>query len=154
MTIKQVRWVGGVGVFFGYRETTVAGRPCRKFQFLELRPRLVQSPRKGFLLRRSWGAIEDTRHGTAVTIESEVATAYLDTPADGWPHILAIRVDGRRLGEVRWNERPFPELVGGEVEAKGKLTPADYAGQFGGFNRKSQAVYGNVQLLLYERRSR
>jgi len=153
MTIKQVRWLGGVGLFFGYRETTVAGRKCRKFQLLELRPRLVRSPKKGFLLRRSWGAVEDTRHGKALTVESEVATAYLDTPADGWPHILAIHVGGTRLTEVRWNERPFPELVGEAVEAKGKFTPADYDGHFGGFNRKSQAVYGNVQLLLYERRS-
>ena len=83
-----------------------------------------------------------------------MATAYLDTPADGFPHILAIQVTGNRLGEVRWNERPFPELVGDKVEAKGKITPADYQGQFGGFNRKSQAVYGNVQLLLYERKSK
>jgi hypothetical protein len=98
--------------------------------------------------------VEDTDLGRQITSQSEVMAATLDTPQDARPHILSIRVNDTRLEEIRWNEKPFPELVGDALEAKAKLTPADYAGEFGAFTRKSHATYGNVQLLLYERRSR
>jgi hypothetical protein len=151
LSIKQVRWTGGVGLFFGYHDDFVAGRPCRKCQVLELRPRFVRTPKKGFVLERSRVVIEGDR-GPQITAQYEVASTTLDTPLDARPYLLSIRVSDDRLEEIRWNEKPFPELVGDALDARAKLAPADHVGQFGAFNRKSHAVYGNVQLLLYERR--
>ena len=38
------------------------------------------------------------------------------------------------------------------IEEQGKLTPDDYVGDFGAFCRRSGAVFGDAQLMLYERR--
>jgi hypothetical protein len=154
LSIKQVRWTAGVGLFFGYHDDTLFGKPCRKCQVLELRPRVVQTPKKGFILERKCVWIEEADGRPKVTRQLEVMSATLDTPMDARPYLLSIRVGASRLEEIRWNDKPFPDLVGAKLEATAKLTPADYVGEFGAFNNKSHAVFGNVQLYLYERRSR
>jgi hypothetical protein len=149
--IQQDGWVGGVGVFFGLHDAIVDGQPCRKCQVLELKPRRELNPKDGFIITRSWLTIQG-ENGAAKTKHIEVKSATLDSPTRGHQYLLSVEVKNGRLSEVRWNGKPFPEIVGAHLEDQAVLKDADYVGEFGGFNHRSTSLFSKVQVMLYERR--
>ena len=149
--IHQDGWVGGVGVFFGLHDAIVHGQPCRKCQVLELKARKELNPKDGFIITRSWLYI--TGENGAANINSiEVKSATLEPPIRGHQYLLSVEVKNGRLSEVRWNGKPFPEIVGANLEEQEALKDEDYVGEFGGFNRRSTSLFSKVQVMPYERR--
>jgi serine/threonine protein kinase len=151
MNINQTRWVGGTGIFFGYQDSTIGGKPCKRCQILDLRPRLRMVPKDGFFLDRVAVVIEDSDQGPFVATYQELCSVELPTPKDQRSHVLFVEVNDEQLTEVRWDGQPFPKLIGTSFEETGCLTPTSYAGHYGAHVRKSTAVYGNVQVQLFER---
>jgi hypothetical protein len=47
-----------------------------------------------------------------------------------------------------WNNNVLPNIVG--TEKIGLVSQSDFVGEFGLFNRRSEAVFGNAHLMLLE----
>jgi eukaryotic-like serine/threonine-protein kinase len=145
--ISQVRWDGGVGLFFGYHPTVFNNRECFKYQLLE-----VNRFGGGFVLERSWGTAEPTAN-PALPNRFMLASADVGVPTDRVEYVLEIEVrPAAGLADVKWNGLPLPALCA--HDRNNKFLPEDYCGDFGAFNRRSTSVFGNARLMLFERISR
>jgi tRNA A-37 threonylcarbamoyl transferase component Bud32 len=149
MPVQQTRWTGGVGVFFGYRDTVLEGRPCKTCQVLELRANPGGGAR--FALQRLRATVAQSVNGPILLQQIEMASADLTPPTTPRQHTLRVDVNADRLVEVQWDGKPLPALVKRTVDEAYNLKQADYIGDFGVFMRKSNAVLGDTELMIYER---
>jgi len=144
--IRQTRWVGGVGLFFGCHEDEFEGRPCLKCQLLELSP----SNKGGFILERFWVTLERGANELRQPILHGEATAYLDRLKDGeWCQLEIAVTSDQGLFSASWKGMALPALVTNRVNAL--FTEGDYIGDFGTWNRRSESVYGHSHIMLFAR---
>jgi eukaryotic-like serine/threonine-protein kinase len=151
VSFHQTRWVGGVGVFFGYHDDVHAGLPCRRCQLLQLAPRLNAPPAEGFVIERTRLRLEDHGNGYEIVSEDEMKSTVIPTPSERQRHMLFIEVSDQALNEVRFDGVPIPVLTDRKLNAK--LTVADQRGMYGVFVRECATVVGNAQVFLFERSS-
>jgi hypothetical protein len=146
--IRQHPWVGGVGLYFGLQDGWHEGKPCRKYQLIELREYLKDNPAKAFTLRRESLVVTMAEDGSPRFSVTPVALKIVPIPSRR-EQILEITVDQRGLTSVRWGGEEVPELV--QEAANARFTPRDYVGRFGTFHELSSAVFRNARAMLSER---
>jgi hypothetical protein len=126
--LRQARWTGGIGVFFGGQTRRGKEGPEYRYQAIELSP--VGPAAARYTLVRSRGRI-DLRPGKRPLLSSlAIASGFLDRPLIGQEHpleILVTRRDG--LHSVRWDGEVVRELI--RADANARFGEADYAGEFG-----------------------
>jgi len=146
--IRQTKWVGGVGIFFGHHPepgTHAAGAKC---QLLKLEPSWKPGPPE-FKMTREWGSIEPDQQGRPGFVRNvSSATCRFPPPLDSQEHVLGIEVRNGKLRNVTWNGILLPDLVTHECNAA--VTPADYVGAFGVVVVQSSSVFGNARLMVLE----
>ncbi len=146
--IRQTRWVGGVGLFLGYRDDAIAGKSYKRFQFFELSP-YKNSPNEAFMLVRGTALLEKTPDRLQYTSEGAYAKTSLTRPNDREECTLEIAVNKHGLLQALWNTRECSELS--KFEKNQKFEAVDYLGPFGVFCRRSQGRFGNAQYLLFDK---
>jgi eukaryotic-like serine/threonine-protein kinase len=148
--ISQTREHGGVGLFFGYRDSfyDTDFKPCSKYQYLELIENRHPAAQGSYLLTRGFTTIDHLRQPNKFFREVGFASAKLEKAMVKEENTLDIEVKGGKLTRVLWNT----ELLrfSGSADAD-SFTDADYIGKFGTFSRKSYSVFGKVGIKLYER---
>jgi len=124
--LRQVRWEGGVGVYFGGRAVPPGNEFV--FQFLTLH-RTDVGPDRPFALGRGRGTAG--AGGVAVV---EFATQHLPAPGAG-EHLLELELRSGGLAAVRWDGVACPELVGVPATTRAtRLFPdGGLEGEFGVF---------------------
>ena len=141
-------WVGAVGMFIGFHDDVRDGKPAKKCQIFELRP-FKGNPDEAFVLRRGFVIFEKTPEKMRLILEGPGASTVLARPDDRDECILDIAVGKHGLIQAMWNGKPCPELSTNEVNKS--FERAEYLGAFGTFNRRSQSVFGNARLLLFDK---
>jgi tRNA A-37 threonylcarbamoyl transferase component Bud32 len=126
--LRQARWTGGIGAFFGGRQEPGKESPAYHYQAIQLGQ--VGPAAERFALSRSQGRIE-LRPGKRPRLSSVGMTSgLLDHPLIGQEHVLEIMVTRRDgLASVRWNGKVIRELISRSVNAR--FHEGDYNGDFG-----------------------
>ena len=144
--IEQARWVGGAGIFVGYRRDQGRGRPLVKYQLIELFSTGHPDPNKAFALRRIL-VVDELKLGAAPIRKTNLAQVGLPMP-DARPYELEIVVDKTGLRKIRWDGKDLAGLAGRDVNAR--VTPADYLGVVGVFCEQSSTTFSDARLGLIE----
>lgn len=141
--LRQVRWDGGVGVYFGGR--AVPPRNEFVFQFLTLH-RTDAGPGRTFALGRGRGLASP--NGVAVI---EFATQHLPAPGAG-EHLLELELLSGGLGTVRWDGAACPELVGEQATARAtRLFPdGGLEGEFGVYCNGAAVTVSTARYSLFD----
>jgi serine/threonine protein kinase len=162
VNIRQFKWVGGAGVFFGYhRDVDYYGKPCWKWQFLELRP-----DKDKFTLQRFWATLDESENGPPhrPEVHGDGGTAIVESPAGGqWCTLEITATAGAGVTRVSWNGTDLPRLswktsnswfnVPGLEQGKRELIPftqKDFTGAFGVIGREGEVSYGNARIMLFD----
>jgi serine/threonine protein kinase len=123
---RQVRWIGGVGIFFGGQPATGPGNyRAQVIHLARSEPTATQS----FNLIRSTGnawlpAATDPPLGI-----NQIATTVLARPQEPQEQLLEVTVSRGRLTRIRWNAEPCRELV--SDKANERFEEKHYQGEFG-----------------------
>jgi serine/threonine protein kinase len=144
--IKQNNnWTGGTGVFFGYQDAVVDGKPGKQFFTVELAPYRKGDLKEPFKL--DW-----VRHWRPSAGPLRGDTLYLHSvPVEQPPPEAALEVIVKRQGKARvhvsWN---------GTVKALEpllplELQPTDFDGAFGIYTTTCAGTYRNATLIVDER---
>ena len=145
--LRQPRWVGGVGVYFGGRQA--AGPNSFHFQLIELQPSDPNNVRV-FRLGRSVGLVL-TNPGTDPQVGNQgFANWPLPEPPDNSEHLLELEVKPppRGLVGIRWNGRPCPQLI---TDAVRNADPqADDRGEFGIYCSGGSVIVSTARLMNME----
>jgi hypothetical protein len=148
VNINQARWGGGVGVFFGYGDGVYDGKPCVRYQFVELRPYMgARDPKRALVLLRGVAYARPTEQAANVFHQDPRGSFSMPVPAIG-AHLLELDVDSRGLVGVRWDGADMPTLTAPAENEK--FTPADYVGDFGTLNCSSEGSFQDFRILLGE----
>ena len=129
--IKQPAWLGSVGIFFGYHHAEYKGRPCARFQFIELTVTHPNDAQKKLLCSRSISILDPTSGQLyGVTSFGGYQAAFPSSP-DPARLELQFKSDrgSTRLAKVRWQGKEIPELVGDNIEAH--VPAEDWSGPWG-----------------------
>ncbi len=139
--LRQVRWDGGVGVYFGGR--TVPPENEFVFQFLTLH-RTDGGLDRAFALGRGRGT--STPNGVAVV---EFATQHVPAPGTG-EHLLELDLRSGVLATVRWDGVACPDLVGVPATARAaRLFPdGELEGEFGVYCNGAAVTVSTARYLL------
>ncbi|QDU22331.1 protein kinase domain-containing protein [Urbifossiella limnaea] len=124
VSVRQTRWTGYVGVYFGGR-TGADGRFT--FQVIELRPFQPQAGQP-FVVSRETGEIQPGGQ-LAHSSTHLFASTILPHPPGNQEQMVELMVDRRKLQWVRWDGVPCHELTG--TTENNRFQPADYVGEFG-----------------------
>jgi hypothetical protein len=144
--IKQARWVGGCGIFFGCHPVTkpVVGY---KLQYLQVK-RDANIEKRSFYLGRGTIYIRQTDKGARTFFPHGFAQAELGNLQDGVSNTLVVDIKGSAVS-IYWNSRPLPTLtVSKDIS---HCEPEDYLGKFGVYNDQSSTYYDNARLTIRER---
>jgi hypothetical protein len=123
---RQLRWVGGIGVYFG-------GRPGPEpdvfhFQLIDLRQ--AEGNSRQFTLTRSTGKIWLSPDGERLVSTHAFASSRLP-PLDASEQLLELEVKPRGLVMVRLNGVCHPALVADTAAAVAALKGSKDRGEFG-----------------------
>lgn len=121
--VQQTHWIGGFGVFFGYRRLPGGDGKGYRYQSIELESDGAPPVRREFRLQRalSW---KDPPHERIHNFSSESVPA---PGVDGC--LLRLAVAGGQLRQVSWEGKPLPLLL--QANAPPPLDAADGKGAFG-----------------------
>jgi hypothetical protein len=148
--IKQPRWSGGIGLFFGYHAEPRGEKSCFSYQQILLQPYLRgRGEGKPLIFLRSKGIICSSPGQGILTSSQGVASQPVSMPE---PHeqLLEIEVSRKaRLLRVRWAGEELPGLV--SADANNSFTPADFVGEFGTCNLMSASVVSTARFMLLEK---
>jgi serine/threonine protein kinase len=148
--ITQNQWGGGVGLFFGWHEEIILGQVRTKVQVIELLRTSKPNPEEAFVLERKWMLLQRQGDDYRLTDTQGVDSTPVSRPTNAEECMLTIEVRKRGLVSVTWNGMPCPKLV--QHQHNVQMAEADYLGPFGTFNRCSNSVFRNAQLMLFERK--
>jgi len=138
--LRQHKWTGGVGIFFGFHDDVYQGEPCRKCQMITLEARKP----KGFTLTRRWAKFFPARQTTLWDISSEPVTVPV-----GFEPSLEVHVDAYGgLQNVRWGSDNLAKLCD---DANTKFPLSEYQGAFGVVVRGTTGVFREARLMTLEK---
>ena len=142
--LQQVRWEGGVGVYFGGRAGPEADFV---FQFICLR-RTAAGPGRPFALTRGRGTVSPRVPGVNVV---EFATQYIPSPGSG-ECLLELEAQPNRLAGVRWDGMVCPDLTDPEaVRRAAALFPdGGVYGEFGVYCNGAAVTIPTARFLAIE----
>ncbi len=123
--LRQERWVGGIGVFFGGTRDPKSG--SLRYQTIELREGPVPDGLT-FVLHRGKGAIEKIPGKEAMFVNKGVNSWRLPKAPSSAEQYLSLSVNRNGLVGVHWNGIECERLVDG---AAGPLKDVNYYGYFG-----------------------
>ncbi len=142
ITMQQSPWVGGIGVFFGYRKNADAERPARHYQVLELSSANRENQRQP--LRLDWKTVK--QEGDRQSCGSNaVSAAFSLSPRE---HRLGLTVGPAGLEEVTLDGKVLPALRTSAVANPPR--PADFRGAFGVYISTGNGVFRNAHYLFNE----
>lgn len=126
--VRQVRWEGGVGVYFGGR--TQADSKEFVLQYLALRRMNLGAGREYGLIRGGGKfSLQPNPKPGVRTIDFQ--TEYVPPP-DNEEQMLELEVKPGGLAVVRWEGAACPKLIGpAALESATRLYPGDITGEFG-----------------------
>ena len=144
--VRQAPWVGNIGLFFGYQDCLVDGRPAQRYQVLE-----VTSPRSQMegLLFVDWKSVLHwvPPNGVPQQINTTHRRSASCRMAPG-EHVLEMTVGRQGLEAVAWDNvevlRPVMERL------PNPPAPAAYQGQFGIFVSNGNGVFREARYLFHE----
>jgi serine/threonine protein kinase len=144
LDIRQTRWIGDVGLFFGWREAVFNAAPCRRCQVLKL----INSNGTFQLARTMVVHFHGNKYPTLW--DAHVPLARVDRPLDGeWCRLeMEVRWE-LGLCAVSWKGKALPTLV--TFDANKDYQEIDYIGDFGIWNQKCESRIGNSQFKLFQR---
>ncbi len=145
VNIRQNTWTGGTGVYFGYRDAVVDGKPGKQFFTITLERSPSNKLQASFQLLWSRHQ-EPDRLGNSRIDQLRAVPLRLPPPETS----LEINVTQNGVKEVRWDGAPLPDLVKLHPNV-GRLAAADFDGTFGLYNVHSSTMYRNANLLVFER---
>jgi hypothetical protein len=148
LSIRQIRWHGFTGIFFGYHEDVYRGTPCFKYQWIELRQERLAGPDPTWTLSRKQGFILRKPGRNPQLVSQEVVRAAVPQPR--FPEYpLQITVEKRGLTEVRWGDLPLPQLT--TPQANSDYTDRDYQGAYGVYCDSTDTTFRKAFFTLSER---
>jgi eukaryotic-like serine/threonine-protein kinase len=148
--IKQSRWVGGVGLFFGYHADVLNGKPCFKCQYLEMAKDHSPAANGGFQLIRGWLTFQQKEQNLIPVDDLRPSVAKVERRMVTEEVSLDMEVRQGKLSKVLWNTELL-EFTG--PDSWFPIAEADFVGQFGTFSRRGYSVFSKAGFKLYERLS-
>jgi len=139
--LRQQKWVGGVGIFFGFHDDVYDKEPCRKCQMI-----MLERPRAGgFKLVRSWCVFFPSKEAINWTIWAEPVAIQ-----DGFEQSLEVNVDAYgTLRNIRWGNENLVKLCD---DGKTRRFPlGEYQGAFGVVSRGSTGEFREARLMTFEK---
>ena len=138
VSVHQFPWVGGMGIFFGGHKVQVHGKPCFRYQQVEIESFRDQQGLEMFVLRRR--AVNYILELGIPDTQMLPATPILaPTPTE---HRLSITVGPDGLRAVGWDDQKFPDLLKRMVDDG--LEPEDFHGIFGVVNWQGSSIFRNA----------
>ncbi len=146
---QQDPWVGNVGLFFGYRDDPVNGKPADHYQIVELLT--VPGAGPGTLLRLDWKAESHDIPPETAPFERMASGKLAGSPTfvlRPGQHRLELTVGANGLEAVALDDEVKAELRAAGVP--NALTPADYKGKFGVYVLKGNGTFTEARYLFHE----
>jgi hypothetical protein len=143
--IHQSRWTGGIGVFFGLRESVHKESPSLRYQFLEIRSKKRGDEPATFNVTRGLTEVTQTARGTRAFDSWTLCAASMPEPTD--EQVLEFQVRDLTLQAVMLNGSELPNLL----SAFGNQLPEaeDYRGAFGVVASHSSSTIRNAELKIH-----
>lgn len=142
IAMEQSPWVGGIGVFFGYRGNSDPERPTRHYQVLELSP--VKQENQGQPMRLDWKTV--TQEGGRLSFGTNAVSAPF--PLSPREHHLGLTVGPTGLEEVTLDDKVLPALR--TPSDANPPQPTDFRGAFGIFIYTGNGVFRDARYLFHE----
>jgi hypothetical protein len=139
LAVRQTRWTGGFGVYFGGRNTPDGRFRCQLIEFREFQP----------ATGRPWAVVRGTAEtdapgGTHVRTAGFASTVLTQLPGNQ-EQLAELAVGPRGLSWFRWNGDPCHELAAGPANAQ--VGPGEYAGEFGFYGAGSATLVSSARYM-------
>src|SRR5262249_18698901 len=138
--LRQLRWTGGVGVYFGGRP----GPDPNLFHFQLIHVPLAGANDSSFRLARSTGWVEPVPAGAQPRGGRQEFAATTLRPLERGEQLLELEFKPRGLVSVRWNGDLCRELV--SDKASERAMKEDYQGEFGIFCLGSNVIVTSARI--------
>lgn len=142
--IRQVRWTGGLGMFFGLHDIQFEGALAQRFQFLQLNSIPIGS--RKFTLSRGWGILSVGQDGQRHFKTKTVCEAMIPDPIG--QQLLEVEIRRGQLQNVFLNGVVVSNLV--DPQYNREFEPEDQAGRFGLGALVSEGVINSAQLKVLD----
>jgi len=149
--LRQHKWAGGLGIFFGFHPDTHQGKPCMRYQAIHFDFLNRKDPNQTFMFSRSLCMIYSDEYGDKV-FPSHTKAGHAIARPTAREHNFEIEVSPQGLQKVLWGGQALSNLS--TPEANKHFKAADYAGQFGIVCAASQGVFREARVLILEKENR
>jgi hypothetical protein len=146
--LKQTRWTGGIGVYFGGRPGPAPA--LFHFQLVHL---IESEPLRGppLNLVRSTGTVEPKGRGMGLMVPTDqFATTPNLCPVVSQEHLLELEIRPGGLASVLWNGHPCPELVDAGASAEAVKRGVDFRGEFGIYCHGNSVFISKARIMQTE----
>jgi serine/threonine protein kinase len=144
--IRQLRWPGGVGVYFGGQKGHVSD--TFEFQMIVLR-QTDPGSQQPFRLMRFLGTARMARGNDPQVATENFASERLSRPLDNSEQLLELQITREGLASVRWNGDPCRNLIT-EQATRWATAHATDRGEFGIYCSASTVAVSTARLQITE----
>jgi hypothetical protein len=142
--MKQTPWIGGGGLFIGYRQLQREGPPVFRCQVFRL---VREQNQEEFAIERLLLELRRSAGGLGVD-HMDVSRCSVPPPVVGQEHVLDVEVRGR-VQAVRWNGQLLLGLVKGEFSTR--VDAADQHGTYGIYTAQTFGTFLDARYMVLER---